>query len=86
MSKKYIAHVNKQIIQQNNKREDKHAPITIKSYNTNEYAHSVAILDKNGEVAGRIVHEPHNPLSCGAKVWIELDHGYKILEDDTKTK
>jgi hypothetical protein len=42
--------------------------LTVKTYKSNDYAHEVEI---NGP--SRIVYSPDNPLSCGARVWIETE-------------
>jgi hypothetical protein len=39
----------------------------------------VEILGKDGEVVAKIIYRPDNPLSCGAKVWIETDNEINIL-------
>ena len=48
--------------------------ITCKTYRSNDYYNDVDLVDKTtGKVLGKVVYSPHNPLSCGANVWIELD-------------
>lgn len=64
-------HVNQHVIKANAKSEDKQPPITVKTYNDNRYANEVAILGDDGEVVATVVYRPEDPLSCGAKVWIE---------------
>ena len=39
----------------------------------NKYAHEAIIKTKDGVELGRVIYSPHKPLSCGARVWIELD-------------
>ena len=34
-------------------------------------AHEVEILDKDGDVVATMIYRPHDPLSCGARLWIE---------------
>jgi hypothetical protein len=69
---KTIIHVNRQKIAQNVK-YGRHDPvITVKTYKSNRYGHSVEI---NGP--SRIVHSK-KPLSCGARVWIETEAPVKI--------
>lgn len=48
-------------------------PISVKTYRSNTPA-SEADIVVNGEVVASIVYRPDNPLSCGAKVWIETKH------------
>ena len=64
-------HVNQHNIRANSKDGENRPVITVKTYNSNEYFHEVAI---NGPV--RLVYRPNNPLPCGAKVWMETDYVY----------
>jgi hypothetical protein len=65
-------HINQHIIKRNAKYGENSPVITVKTYDTNEYFHEVAIYcpDCSTETA-RVVYRPDKPLSCGAKVWIE---------------
>lgn len=69
--KKTIIHVNQHIIKSNRKNNLTEPVITCKTYNTNDYADCVEILDANGKIAARVIYSPDKPLSCGAHVWIE---------------
>ena len=51
--------------------------ITVKESGTNRYGHAVDILGPS-----RVVFLPENPLSCGAKCWIET-WADVILEGET---
>jgi hypothetical protein len=68
---KKIIHINQHKIRSNNKKENREPVITCKTYKSNDYANEVDVLDKNGNVVCTVVYRPDNPLSCGAKVWIE---------------
>jgi len=61
-------HINQHIIRANGKTGDRNPVITVKTYRTNTYGHSVLIKGES-----RVVYNPDKPLSCGAKVWIETD-------------
>jgi hypothetical protein len=63
---KTIIHVNKQIIASNRKHGRNEPPLTVKTYKSNRKCHEAEILGPS-----RVVHSPHKPLSCGARVWIE---------------
>lgn len=67
-------HINQHIIKANRVHGENNPAITVKTYRDNRYAHTVGILDANGNEVARVVYRPHNPLSCGAHVWIETDH------------
>ena len=52
-----------------NKKHGTNEPvITVKTYKSNTYGHEVEILGNS-----KVVYSPDNPLSCGARVWIETD-------------
>lgn len=63
---KTIIHVNQHNIKHNSKTGDNKPVLTVKTYKSNDYAHEVYV---NGPC--KIVYRPNDPLSCGAKVWIE---------------
>ena len=63
--KTYI-HVNQHIIKRNSKTGEDDPVLTFKTYKSNDYASELNI---KGDC--KIIYRPHNPLSCGAKVWIE---------------
>ena len=65
---KTIIHVNQHVIKANAKTGANDPVLTVKTYKDNRYAHEVTIHGPS-----RIVHRPHKPLSCGAKVWIETE-------------
>ncbi len=72
MPKHYI-HVNQHKIRSNQKSEEKEPVITVKTYKSNEYANEVEIVGKI-----KIIYSPDKPLSCGAKVWIEVEDDSQI--------
>jgi hypothetical protein len=61
-------HVNQHNIRHNAKHDDKKPIFTVKTYKDNTKGFSVEILGPS-----KLVYSPDNPLSCGAKVWIETD-------------
>jgi hypothetical protein len=65
---KHIIHINQHVIRKNQKTGEREPVITVKNYKENRYAHAV-------KIAGPCVvrYEPDNPLSCGARVWIETE-------------
>ena len=70
---KTIIHVNQHNIRANAK-GGKKPVLTCKTYKSNDYANEAIIYGQDGLPAAKIVYSPNNPLSCGAKVWIET-HG-----------
>ena len=63
---KTIIHVNQHIIKRNAKTGKKDPTLTVKQGRKNTYASEVTI-----EGPSKVVYSPDNPLSCGARVWIE---------------
>tara|TARA_Y100000361_G_C10844302_1_gene181097 strand:+ start:111 stop:335 length:225 start_codon:yes stop_codon:yes gene_type:complete len=59
-------HVNMHKIRANKKHGTNDPVITVKTSQSNTYAHEVSILGPS-----KVVYKPNKPLSCGAKVWIE---------------
>lgn len=76
---KKIIHVNQHVIKSNSKKGENEPVLTCKTYKENKYASEVEILDKDGEVVAKVIYRPDNPLSCGAKVWIETNNDINIL-------
>ena len=70
---KKIIHVNQHKIRSNTKNKTDEPVLTVKTYKENQYAHEAIMKSKDGLVLGKVIYSPHKPLSCGARVWIELD-------------
>ena len=60
-------HVNQHVIRDNAKSGERNPVFTVKNRGKNTYAQQVEI-----EGRCRLVYSPDKPLSCGAKVWIEV--------------
>jgi hypothetical protein len=71
---KTIIHVNQHIIKKNTKQGTEEPCLTVKSYKDNRYANEAIILDKNDNEMARIIYSPRQPLSCGARCWIETQN------------
>jgi len=70
---KKIIHVNQHKIRSNTKNKTDDPVLTIKTYKDNTYAHEAILRSKDGMVLGKVIYSPHKPLSCGARVWVEID-------------
>lgn len=70
---KKIIHVNQHVIRKNTKEGTDEPVLTVKTYKENDYAHEAVIKTKEGKEVARIIYRPHDPLSCGARVWIETE-------------
>jgi len=85
---KQIIHVNQHKIKKNTKHGTDEPVLTCKTYKENLYAHEAVLKTKDGVEIARIVYSPHKPLSCGARVWIEVDTDYvdheTIVRDQEK--
>lgn len=65
--KTYI-HVNKHVLDSNRKNNLDDPPITVKTYQSNNYCHEVEISGPS-----RIMYSKDKPLSCGATVYVVAD-------------
>ena len=70
---KKIIHVNQHVIRRNTKNGTDEPVLTVKTYKENNYAHEAILKTKDGVEFAKVIYSPHKPLSCGARVWIELD-------------
>lgn len=70
---KKIIHVNQHKIRSNTKNGTDEPVLTVKTYKENKYAHEAIIKTKDGKEIAKVIYSTHKPLSCGARVWIELD-------------
>ena len=67
-------HVNQHVIKRNRKTGENEPVLTVKTYKSNTYGHTVTIHGPS-----KIVYSPDKPLSCGAHVWIETEADVEIL-------
>lgn len=65
---KKIIHVNRNILNANRKHNKKDPPVTVKTTKDNYYGMEVSI---NGP--SNLIYNNDNPLSCGARLWIETE-------------
>jgi hypothetical protein len=83
---KKVIHVNQHKIRSNHKTGGREPVLTVKShrkkkngtynktYNDNTYCHEVYI---NGPC--KVIYSPDDPLSCGARVWVETESDIECL-------
>ena len=71
---KTIIHVNQHAIKANAKNGTQDPVLTVKTYKSNTYAHEVTIKGDS-----KVVYSPDNPLSCGARVWIETQSKVEVV-------
>ena len=60
--------VNQHLIKSNKKNNANEPVVRIQSGNRVKYCHDIEILGNS-----RVVYSPDNPLSCGSKVWLEVE-------------
>jgi predicted PP-loop superfamily ATPase len=72
-------HVNQFAIRRNGKTGGDEPVITVKTSGGNDYAHEAVIVDDAGTEVARVVYRPNDPLSCGAKVWIETRNEVRLV-------
>lgn len=73
---KTILHVNQHVIARNRKHGTNDPPLIVRNYKGAKPAHEVEILGPS-----RLVNRPHDPLPCGARVWIETEAPVRILDE-----
>ena len=66
-------HVNQHNIRDNSKDGGSRPVLTVKDYKQNRKCDEVFFTN------GRVIYSPDNPLSCGAKVWIETNEPVEIV-------
>lgn len=69
---KQILHVAQCAIKKNAKHGTNDPVIIVRDYKGGQRAHEAALMVDGREV-GRFVYRPHKPLSCGARLWLEVD-------------
>lgn len=69
---KTIIHVNQHKVRAREPR-----PLTVKTYRSNDEAREARIV-VDGVVVATVVYRPEDPLSCGARVWIETEHPVEV--------
>jgi hypothetical protein len=71
---KTIVHVNQHNVRSNSTKGTDLPVLTVKTYKSNTYAYEVDIKGPS-----KLVYSPDNPLSCGARVWIETQAEVDIV-------
>jgi hypothetical protein len=54
--------------------------ISCKTYKDNRLGNTAIIRDAQGNEVCRVVYQPDNPLSCGARVWIETECDVEVTQ------
>jgi hypothetical protein len=67
---KQILHVAQCVIASNRKNGTNEPAIIVRNYKGAKRAHEVELVH-DGNVVGRFVYRPHDPLPCGARLWFE---------------
>jgi len=72
-------HVNQGIIRSNHNHKEYRPVLTAKGSNFNIYGHEIRII-KDGEVIATFHYREDDPLSCGARVWVETREEIEAIE------
>lgn len=67
---KQIIHVAQEAIRKN---DAEHPPIIVRDYKGTARYNEVELTLADGMVVGKFVYRPSEPLSCGARLWLELN-------------
>lgn len=74
---KTILHVNQAVIKRNRDNGSNDPPLIVRNYKGSRPAHEVEILGPS-----RLMNRPHDPLPCGARVWLETHAEVNIVEQE----
>jgi hypothetical protein len=77
---KSIIHIAQQAIAKNRKHGTFDPPVIVRTSKKSQRCQEAIIRDKDGHEVARIVHSPHKPLSCGARVWIETSYNVEMIQ------
>jgi len=80
---KTIVHVNQGNIRQNIKRNPSDRLPVLRAQGDFDalYGDRIDIINSDtGEIVASVVYRPDNPLSCGARVWIETDNDVVVAD------
>lgn len=75
-------HVSRADMRNNIKNGTDDPVIAVHRRGRNLRGNSVIIHDKSGNEVARIVQSMHNPLKCGARVWIETSEAVTLIYND----
>lgn len=78
-----IIHINRNVIQQNAKRDVKLPVCRVQQGTKTRYGMEVVLYDKDHNEVGRLIYRPDSPLKCGAKLWIEYHEHIEILGEQS---
>lgn len=75
---KKIIHVAQDAIRRNMKNGTNDPAIIVRRGRRATRHNELTIISPTGSVIGRFRYQPHNPLPCGARVWLELEDGVDV--------
>jgi len=75
---KTIIHVAQDAIRANAKDGGDRPAIIVRRGAKPQRHHSVRIMAPDGTLVGTFHYQPHTPLPCGARVWLELAEGCNV--------
>lgn len=70
---KRLIHVAQDAIRANVKDGGQRPAIILRDHRGATRHSELELVTKDGTVIGRFVYSPNKPLSCGARLWLELD-------------
>lgn len=69
-----VIHVAQQAIAKNRKQGTNDPAIIVNRGGKATRHHEVDLVLPDGTVVGTFVYQPHDPLSCGARLWLEVNN------------
>lgn len=70
-----LLHVNQAVLRKNTATGERNPPIIVRRKSKSvqpTYCHTADLM-VDGHKIGSLVYQPDQPLSCGARLWLELD-------------
>jgi len=75
-------HVNQNAIRRNTREGLEEPPLTVQHHTGPKRTSRVDLLDETGEVVASLIYRPRNPLSCGARVWLETKLEVSLVDPE----
>lgn len=79
-------HINRNTLASNLKHGRRDPVVRLQQGTRVSYGHEVDLLGPDGAVLASVVYQPDEPLSCGARVWVEttLDCAVRVWQPEVK--
>lgn len=73
-----IIHVAQDAIRRNAKHGTCDPAIIVRHRGKSKRHHQLNIRTPDGQLVGTFKYQPHDPLPCGARLWLQLEDGFNV--------